>query len=235
MSGWNRWCDLFRVAQAGVLAFVVLTIASTSLYPGGTYRDRTTAGYSFSRNFLSDLGMPQSWDGHPNAAGAALFVSGELLLAIGLVAFFVGFVRLLSASQQSRGWSRAAAGAAVVVCLAIVVAGLTPANRFQTIHVEAAMLVFRASLVATALLAVAIARDGRFSRSAVIVALLLPLALAGYVGVLELGPSARRSDGGLAVQATSQKVILMILLPGITYLSGRGVRRTSWSAEPESV
>jgi hypothetical membrane protein len=232
MSARQWWSDPFRLAQAGVLAFVILTFASVAQYPGGTYRDPATGGYSFFRNFLSDLGMPQSWDGRPNPIGAALFVSAEVLLAIGLIAFFVGFVRLCSASQRARAWSRWAARAAVVACVAIVIAGLTPANRFQTIHIEAALLVFRASLVATALLAVAIARDGRFSSRAVSAGILLPIALAGYIGVLELGPSARRSDHGLAFQATSQKLILLILLPGIAYLSAQGARRT---ASPTSI
>lgn len=234
MSSSKRWSGLFGVARAGVLAFIVLTVVSVAFYPGGTYRDRTTAGYSFFRNFLSDLGMPQAWDGRPNPIGAALFVSAEVLLAIALVAFFVGFVRL-SASPRARGWSRAAAAAAVVACLAIVVAGLTPANRFQTIHVEAALLVFRASFVATAFLAVAIARHGGFSRAAVTAGILLPVALAGYIGVLEFGPSARRSDQGLVVQATSQKVILLILLPGIAYLSVQGARATSSRAFTDPV
>jgi hypothetical membrane protein len=224
MSDRRIWPGLFGLAGAGVLAFVVLTVMSVFLYPGGTYRDHTTAGYSFFRNFLSDLGMPQSWDGRSNPLGAALFVSAEVLLAIALVAFFVGFVRLLSTSPRARGFSRAAAGAALVACLALVVASVTPANRFQTIHVEAALLVFRASFVATGLLALAIARDGRFAPATVLIALLLPVALAVYIGVLELGPSARRSDVGLAFQATSQKVILMILLPGIAYLSTHGAR-----------
>lgn len=235
MSGWKQWPDLFGVARAGVLAFIVLTVVSVAFYPGGTYRDRTTTGYSFFRNFLSDLGMPQAWDSRPNPIGAALFVSAEILLAIAVAAFFVGFVRLSSASTRARGWSRAAAAAAVVACLAILVAGLTPANRFQTIHVEAALLVFRASFVATAFLAVAIARHGRFSRAAVTAGILLPVALAGYIGVLELGPSARRSDQGLAVQATSQKVILLILLPGVSYLSVQGARTTGSRISTDSV
>ena len=234
MADRRRWSGLFGLVRAGVLAFVLLTVLSVFFYPGGTYRDHTTAGYSFSRNFLSDLGMPQSWDGRANPVGAALFVSAEVLLAIALVAFFVGFVRLSSGSPRARGWSRASAAAAVVACAAIVVASATPANRFQTIHVEAALLVFRASFVATALLAVAIARDGRFAPAAVFVAILLPVALAAYIGVLELGPSARRSDAGLAFQATSQKVILMILLPGIGYLCGQGARRKVPAVEAQA-
>jgi hypothetical protein len=224
MASVSTTLRLLWLARFGVCGFVLLTIASVGFYPGGTYRDRATVGYSFTRNFLSDLGMPRSWDGQANLAGAALFVSAEVLLACALVAFFVAFVRLSSESPRGRAWSRAAAFASIVVFAAIVVASVTPANRFQMIHVEAALLVFRASLGATACLAVAIARDGRFRTAAVVAAVLLPVALTIYVGVLEFGPSARRSDAGLMVQATAQKAVVTVLLPGIAFLSAEATR-----------
>ena len=101
---------------------------SVPFYPGGTYRDRSAAGYRFFSNFLSDLGMPYSWSGAANPWGAFLFVSGEVLLAVGFVALFVGFARLSSATPRARAWSRAAAGAGVIVALALISAGATPAN-----------------------------------------------------------------------------------------------------------
>ena len=225
---------LLWLARFGVYGFVALTASSAALYPGGTYRDRTTVGYSFTRNFLSDLGMPSAWDGRPNVVGAALFVSAELILACALVAFFVAFVRLSSASVRARAWSRAAVVFSLVTVAAIIVASATPANLFQTVHVEAALLVFRASLVATVCLAVAIARHGRFRTVAVVAAVMLPVALTIYVGVLECGPSARRSDAGLLVQATAQKAIMAVLLPGIAFLSVAATRMLEDTRAPST-
>lgn len=210
---------LFAAARWGVLSFFMLSALSMPFYPGGTYRDRSSAGYRFFSNFLSDLGMPQAWSGASNPWGSVLFVAGEVLLAIGFVAFFVGFVRLSSSSQRSRAWSHAAACAGVIVALALVTAGATPANRFQWLHVEAAKLAFRAACAATAFLSIAIMRDGRFSTLTGAVSLLIPSLLAVYLGILEWGPRVRASDYGLVFQATAQKLIVLSALPGLFFLA----------------
>lgn len=210
---------LFAAARWGVLSFFLLSAVSMPFYPGGTYRDRSSTGYRFFSNFLSDLGMPQAWNGASNPWGSVLFVTGEVLLAIGFVAFFIGFVRLSSASRRSRAWSRAAACAGVIVALALVTAGATPANRFQWLHVEAAKLAFRAACAATACLSIAIVRDGRFSTLTGAVSLVIPSLLAVYLGILEWGPRVRASDYGLVFQATAQKLIVLSALPGLFFLA----------------
>jgi hypothetical protein len=125
--------------------------------------------------------------GHANPWGALLFVSGEVLLAIGVVAFFVGVVRLSSSVRAARIWGRLAALAGITVALALVAAGFTPANRFLSFHVEAALIAFRGAAVAAAFLAVAIAQDRRFPRLTIAVAVVIAVVLAGYAGVIQWG------------------------------------------------
>ena len=225
MHGWTGLERLLKFSRWSVLSFVVLSLASMLFYPGGTYRDRTSVGYRFFSNFLSDLGMPHSWNGDSNPWGAPLFLSGEALLAVGLVAFFVGFVRVSSSVPDGRGWSRAAAVACTIVALAIVTAGATPANRFQWLHLEAAKTAFRAACFATAFLSVVVVRDERFSRLAAIVSILLPVMLAVYVGILEWGPRATASDYGLTFQVTAQKIIVAVVLPAVFFLSQEAAAR----------
>lgn len=208
----------FACARYAIAGFVVLTLASMSLYPGGTYRDRDSVGYLFFSNFLSDLGMPRSWGGHANPWGALLFVSGEVLLAIGVVAFFVGVVRLSSSVRSARIWGRLAALAGITVALALVAAGFTPANRFLSLHVEAALIAFRGAAVAAAFLAVATAQDRRFPRLTMAVAVVIAVVLAGYAAVIQWGP--RINNGyGLRFQATAQKIMFVVSTAGIAYLS----------------
>ena len=103
---------LFAYARISVLAFVFLTFGSMTLYPGGTYVNRQSRGYDFLRNFLSDLGMPLSWGDQANPVGAFLFVSGEVCLATGLLAFFVAFSlsRRLLLVQGTGGGLRPSSG-----------------------------------------------------------------------------------------------------------------------------
>jgi hypothetical protein len=189
------------------------------VYPGGTYRDRGSKGYLFFSNFLSDLGMPQSWANHPNPWGSILFVSGEVFFAAGLIAFSIAFIGLSASAAKARKWGRAAALVGLIVALAFIAAGLTPANRVLSLHIQAALLAFRGAFVMAALLALALAADRRFPRRAVAVAIALAVALAGYIGTIEWGPRIS-SDFGLTFQATAQKVVFVFAVPAFVYLSG---------------
>ena len=48
-------------------------VASGLSYPGGMLRDESTRGYSFTYNFLSDLGTTVAFNYQRNVTGAALF------------------------------------------------------------------------------------------------------------------------------------------------------------------
>lgn len=209
---------LFACARYAIAGFVLLTIASMFLYPGGTYRDRNSLGYLFFSNFLSDLGMPRSWGGHANPWGALLFVSGEVLLAIGVVAFFVGVARLSSSVRPAKIWGRLAGLTGIVVALALVAAGFTPANRVLSLHMEAALIAFRGAALAVAFVTVAIARDQRFSRRNLAVAVVMAVVLSAYAAVIEWGPRISNDDG-LRFQATAQKIMVVISMAGLAYLS----------------
>ena len=57
----NPW--LIKLPRLILGIFVVLNIIAMLSYPGGTFLDDATTGYSFTRNFLSDLGRTLSYDG----------------------------------------------------------------------------------------------------------------------------------------------------------------------------
>ena len=114
---------------------------------------------SSDRTVLSDL--PMSLTSLTSAAYLAVVIEG-VLLAIGVVAFFVGVVRLSNSARSARIWGRLAGLAGITVALALVAAGLTPANRFPSLHVAAALTAFRGAAVAAAFLVLATAQDRRF-------------------------------------------------------------------------
>ena len=214
----------FTYTRAAIAIFVVNSAVAMALYPGGTFRNRTTLGYDFFRNFLSDLGMPRGWGGGANVAGAILFVAAELIIAAALVGFFAAIVRLC-AVPPARIWVRAAAWAAAAAVVGIVGAAVTPADRFFQIHNQSALLAFRALFLTTLFLAVAVARDARFSRLAAVVSIGAAAVMAAYVGVLEWGPSTR-TESGLLLQATAQKVAVATLLVWFFIVSGDAGRLT---------
>ncbi|MEP6766190.1 MAG: hypothetical protein ABJB66_17900, partial [Gemmatimonadaceae bacterium] len=74
----------FARARWSVIIASICGVSAMLLYPGGTPLDHTTAGYSLSQNFLSDLGMTVSYNGLPNSFGALLFIVSLMLLVTGL-------------------------------------------------------------------------------------------------------------------------------------------------------
>jgi len=213
----------FACARYAVFGFALLTVASMSFYPGGNYRDRNSLGYHFFQNFLSDLGMPQSWSGQSNQVGALLFVTGEVLLAIGVIAFGVGVVRLSSSVYAARILGRLAAVAGIVAAFAIVMTAFTPANQFFAAHVAAALIGSCGGAVGAALLAIAMTQDGRSPHLGVLVATLLCAVLATYAGIIKWGPAVS-GDYGLRVQVTAQKLMFVVSLSSIVYLTLVGER-----------
>jgi len=67
----NLWLILFPRIVLGL--FIVLNIIAILSYSGGTFHNSLNPGYSFTRNFLSDLGRTVSFSGEVNFLSAQLF------------------------------------------------------------------------------------------------------------------------------------------------------------------
>jgi hypothetical protein len=209
--------NIFVVTRWVIAWFVIATTGAMVLFPGGTYLQRSTQGYSFFGNFLSDLGMLVAWGGQQNHPGAVLFITSELLLAVTLVLFFRALVRLYSPGPP-RVLAIAAGITGLICCLGFIAAAVLPADRFLGSHIQAAIFAFRSSLASFALFAMATARDGRFRRTAAAAWILLTVVMAAYVGVIEWGPRPRTAFG-LTFQVTAQKIVIAALFAVIVLQS----------------
>ena len=78
---------LISLPRICLALFVVLQIISMATYSGGTLFDPASPGYSFSRNFLSDLGRCQSWSLENNFVACQLF-NMSILMAGGVFTVF---------------------------------------------------------------------------------------------------------------------------------------------------
>ena len=54
--------------------FILLNILAMLTYPGTTLHDKSSIGYSFTNNFLSDLGRFISWSGEQNFYSNLFFI-----------------------------------------------------------------------------------------------------------------------------------------------------------------
>jgi hypothetical membrane protein len=103
-QNWRQW--MFLLTMIGCVQFVVLTTAAMWLYPGGTYDDPTTTGYSFFENYFSDLGLTKTPSGESNRISSLLFATALALAGICLVLFFVVMPRRFTNRREARQGNR---------------------------------------------------------------------------------------------------------------------------------
>ncbi len=207
---------IFSLTRGAVVVAAALAIASMLCYPGGTPLDATTSHYDIIQNFLSDLGMTVSYGGHSNRLGATLFIASVSIIVLALGVCLVIFVRTLARTPAARRLMRLAALIGTLACVALIGVAATPENRMMGLHIEFTRWAFRAFPIVTILFAFATLSDTRFRRRAAAGWILLTLALAVYVAVMQWGP-AMTSASALATHVIAQKLIVLIGLVGLGF------------------
>ena len=145
----NRVVNLFiTLPLASIGLYIFLMAAAMVSYNGGNSMDHYGIGYSFSLNFLSDLGRANGYAGQNNTLS---FYSFNLSLAIIGIAFFSYFLFLPSlhnSNPRSFLFSRIGSifGCFSSICFAGV--GLTPADTLLDMHIFFANWVFRSMSLA---------------------------------------------------------------------------------------
>lgn len=205
---------------------VVFALCAMWQYPGGTSLDAHTAGYSLSRNFLSDLGMTVAYNGEPNAVGVACFVASMLVMVAGAIAVLGQWVRVYVAVPESRGVARAAGALGVLVCGAFVGVAFTPENTVMPLHVGTTLLAFRTAPAAMTLFAWASYRTSRLPRRIAHTWTALAVVMTMYVAFITFGPSTA-TDAGLRTMVLAQKLVTVVGA-GLLLLQCAHVRRPVW-------
>jgi hypothetical membrane protein len=206
-----------RAWRTAGVAFL-LAMGAALRYPGGTPLNRTTARYSMSQNFLSDLGMTVAYNGEPNRLGAALFVASLLLLVFGLGSCVVAIARLHRSDAASRPWVRGAAVCTLLACAAFVGVAVTPENRAMALHVSFTRWGWNLIPLISALMALAASRSAVFPRRVAFIWSAVAVLLWGYAALLMWGPAVT-STSGLLVQVLAQKVATVIVIVGVVHLA----------------
>jgi hypothetical membrane protein len=218
---------IWTLVRAAILWFVVCAGAGMALYPGGTRLDRDTSGYSFTQNAFSDLGRTVARNGEPNMASATLFVLGLTLAGLGLAAFFVALLPLVTNHSRARGVAWCACLAGIVAGAAYVAVAWMPANRLPFEHVMAQNWAFRSFLVASVLLGFVTARSAIFSFRTAAGWWMFGVLLLAFILIGIFGPS-RRTEAGLVIQVMAQKVIVfsaLVIVAFQSYEAQRAERR----------
>ena len=72
----------------GITISLILLLIAISIYPGGTYQDKNSVGFDWSKNYISNLFEAKALNGSQNASRVWAFL-GMFLYSISCAIFFV--------------------------------------------------------------------------------------------------------------------------------------------------
>ena len=209
---------LFRFITFGCGLFVVLTLLAMLTYTGGTSENHASKGYSFTHNFLSNLGMLTSLSGRPNWVSAILFFISLVTAGICLVIFFVLFLYLFQNSRIQTFLSLVGSGIGILAGISFVGIAFAPADLARPAHIQFVMCAFRLFPLAVLFYVPVMFQDKHYPKAYACVFALFCLLLIGYYLLLTNGPDIN-SPQGLVVQVVGQKVIAYASIVSIGFQS----------------
>jgi hypothetical membrane protein len=201
-----------------VTIFFLLSVAlGMWLYPGGNIHDPQQLGYSFTHNFLSDLGGYQSHSDEVNFLSSFFFNMGMFLF----IAVGIGFVfirGLFSEDKLSNVLATLGSLFFFIGTLFFAGVGLTPYDLYLDLHVFFAVNAFRL-LVPGALFYVLVLFRSEVSNRFSFVTMFYLLSIVAYVVYQLRAGNPFDSPEEMIRQATIQKLIVIASVASIFSLS----------------
>ena len=217
----NLW--LITLPKMALGLFIVFNVFAMFFYPGSTYLNNLSTGYSFTQNFLSDLGRTLTFLGEVNFLSSQLF-NMSLILAGGIFRLFYLHVRKVFNLENQRALAFIGSLFGLLGGLSMMGVGLTPADLYLEIHIVCATWLFRFFFVASLCYSIVIFRHAQFENKFAAGYLVFTFSILLYILVSELGPDPKISQFSLMLQVVSQKIILLILMAAI-YIQTLGLQK----------
>ena len=217
----NIW--LIALPKMALGLFIVFNLIAMFLYPGSTYLNNLSSGYSFTQNFLSDLGRTLTFSGEVNFLSSQLF-NMSLILVGSVFALFYLHVRKVFNSDKQKILAFIGSFFGVLGGLSLAGVGFAPADLYLEIHIVCATWLFRFFFVASLCYSIVLFRHAQFENKFVAGYLVFTFSILLYILVSELGPDPKISQLALVLQVVSQKIILLILMAAI-YMQTLGLQK----------
>ena len=211
----NFWT--VKVIRYVTIFFVIAFIIASYFYPGGNIHDPAQLGYSFTHNFLSDLGGLESHSGEDNIISSVFFNLSMLLF------FFIGisflFVPILFKENKST-FILAIIGSLFFFIGSMFFAGVgfTPYDVFFDLHVFFALNSFRLMIPASLIYLIVFLRSSLSGKYITVITSFLFLVTA-YVIYLNFGENPLSNKEAMIVSATIQKFIAFMSVMTVFSLS----------------
>lgn len=199
------------------IVFTIGIVISMYYYPGGNIHDPLQTGYSFTHNFLSDLGGMNARSGETNVVSSYIFNACMISFIFGGIAFL--YVPGLFKNDKTN-YYLAIVGSMFFFMGACFFAGVgfTPHDLYLDQHIFFALNGFRLMVPAGIFYLVVLLRSP-IKKSYSFVTLFFLLSTFSYVLYQLLADSPLMSIEAMIMQATMQKLITFVHLLSIFSLS----------------
>ena len=212
-----RYFWTVKVIRFIPIVFTTGILISMYFYPGGNIHDPLQTGYSFTHNFLSDLGGMNSRSGESNIVSSYIFNACMISFFLGGIAFL--YVPGLFKNDRTN-YYLAIIGSMFFFLGASFFAGvgLTPHDLYLDQHIFFAINGFRLMVPAGIFYLVVLLRSP-IKKSYSLVTLFFLLSTFSYVLYQLLADSPLISMEAMIMQAIMQKLITFVHLLSIFSLS----------------
>jgi hypothetical protein len=202
---WRRWACI--LAMLGCVQFIILTTVAMFYYPGGTYTNHDTVGYSVWSHFFSDLGRRAAFSGASNTVSHILFVVALCFAALVLALAFAALPQLFIKVKPSRRLAVIGSIVGIISVISYIGIAASPWDLHETVHKLFVYIGFTAFLLVVALYSAAIFRNKFYPNIYAYTYLAFAVILALYLVLLFGGPKADTA-WGIRLQATGQKIVV---------------------------
>ncbi len=206
---------LITLPRVVCIYFVISFILAMIMYAGGTINDPESMGYSFTRNFFSDLGKFTT----ENIISAMMFNLSLIVCGWSFAAYFFYFTKLFNHNKIIHILAKVGSFAGIIGALCFIGVGLTPHNLFLDYHIVFVNWAFRSFLLAGISLSVVLYKDNRFENRFAMGYFIFAIFTFLYVLVLEFAPDPKISDFALIFNVIAQKIIIFAFIFSILYQS----------------
>ena len=197
--------------------FIFSLLVAAYFFPGGNLHNPSQVGYSFSHNFLSELGGYVTFSDKPNSISSFFFnFSMFCFLLVGIASFYIP--RLFKENQMSYYFSFLAAIFFFIGMIFFAGVALTPHDLYRDIHVFFALNAFRLLVPASLFFVIAFLKSDADNKY-IIVNIIFLISTVTYV-VYQLNSGSPRDSVELLVQnVLMQKSIAIIHIISIFSLT----------------
>jgi len=214
----------FTLPSIAIITFVLLVIVGAIFYEGGSKLDSNSVGYSFSNNYLSDLGRLKTVSGLPNSIPFYSFNGALIILSAIFSFYFLYLPSLYDEDKISQDIARIGCicGFFASICFAGV--AYTPADLFYSEHVFFANWLYRLMCLSIFFLAISFILMPNKHVGLSISFGFIGLVVGAHIIIADFGVAKLFSDPH-TLRVLSQKAATIALIIGVPLMTFHNQQR----------